>query len=215
VSDTHRPPVRTGGSIGILISGRGSNMQALIRAAGDGRLDTHIAVVISNRPHAPGLELARQAGIETLVVDHSQFTARRDFDRTLAMELKARNVVLVCLAGFMRLVGADLLEAFPQGVLNVHPSLLPAFPGLGAVQQAVDYGAQVFGVTVHLVDEGIDTGPIVLQRAISLPGATDAAAVLAQLRPLEHALLPDAVRLFARGAVRADPTNPRRTIIVR
>src|SRR5262245_9771622 len=114
VSDTTKPPVvRTGGSIGILISGRGSNMQALIRAVEDGRLDARIAVVISNRSQAPGLELARQAGIETLVVDHREFPTRQDFDRTLATELKARNVALVCLAGFMRLVGADVLEAFP------------------------------------------------------------------------------------------------------
>ena len=141
MSDTGKPPVvRTGGSIGILISGRGSNMQALIRAVEDGRLDARIAVVISNRPQAPGLDLARQAGIETLVVDHRQFTTRQDFDRTLATELKARNVVLVCLAGFMRLVGADLLEAFPYGVLNVHPSLLPAFPGAHAVRDALAAG---------------------------------------------------------------------------
>ena len=142
MSDTDSPtPARPHRSIGILISGRGSNMQALIRAVEDGRLDARIAVVLSNRPDAPGLEHARQAGIETLVVDHRQFKSRHDFDRRLATELKSRNVMLlVCLAGFMRLVGAELLEAFPNAILNVHPSLLPAFPGVNAQQQALDQG---------------------------------------------------------------------------
>ena len=126
-------------------------MQALIRAVETGRLDARIAVVISNRPDAPGLEHARQAGIETLVVDHRQFKSRHDFDRRLATELKSRNVALVCLASFMRLVGAELLEAFPNAILNVHPSLLPAFPGVNAQQQALDQGVKVSGATVHLV----------------------------------------------------------------
>jgi phosphoribosylglycinamide formyltransferase-1 len=127
-------PVRPHGPVGVLISGRGSNLHALIGAIEDGRLDARIAVVISNRTDAPGLEYARRAGIEALVVDHRQYKARADFDRTIEVELKARGVALVCLAGFMRLLGAELLQAFPDAVLNVHPSLLPAFPGVEAQQ---------------------------------------------------------------------------------
>jgi phosphoribosylglycinamide formyltransferase 1 len=205
VSDTDRPPIsRTGGSIGILISGRGSNMQALIRAVENGRLDARIAVVISNRPEAPGLELARQAGIETLVVDHRQFTTRHDFDRTLATELKARNVALVCLAGFMRLVGADLLEAFPHGVLNVHPSLLPAFPGVNAQQQALEHGVKVAGATVHLVTPELDGGPIIVQASVPvLPGDT-VDSLSARILVEEHRIYPEAVQLVLAGGWRVD-----------
>jgi phosphoribosylglycinamide formyltransferase 1 len=142
--------------------------------------------------------------------DHVDRPAR---DAAIAAWLEERGARLVVLAGYMALLTPGFLARFPGAVLNVHPALLPAFPGVDAVQQAVDYGVKVYGVTVHLVDEGIDTGPIVLQRAVELPGATGAAEVLSALRPLEHALLPEAVRLFARGAVRADPANPRRMLI--
>ncbi len=134
-------------------------------------------------------------------------------DAAIADWLDERGVRLVVLAGYMALLTPGFLARYPRAVLNVHPSLLPAFPGIGAVEQAVAYGVKVFGVTVHLVDEGVDTGPIVLQGAVELPGAVDGAEVRAQLRPLEHRLLPEAVRLFARGALRADPANPRRTVI--
>jgi len=173
VSDTPSGPAprtSTGGSLGVLISGRGSNLQALIRAVDDGRLDARIAVVISNRPEAPGLEHARSSGIETLVVDHRQFKSRHEFDRTLATELKSRSVALVCLAGFMRLVGAELLQAFPNAILNVHPSLLPAFPGVNAQQQALDHGVKVSGATVHVVTPELDAGPIIVQACVPVPG---------------------------------------------
>jgi phosphoribosylglycinamide formyltransferase 1 len=198
-------------AVGVLASGEGTNLQALLDTV-HGREATIVAVA-SDVPAAHALERARQAGVEAAAFPIGEYADRTARDGAIAAWLEERGVRLVVLAGYMALLTPAFLARFPRAVLNVHPSLLPAFPGLGAVQQAVDYGAQVFGVTVHLVDEGIDTGPIVLQRAISLPGATDAAAVLAQLRPLEHALLPEAVRLFARGAVRADPKNPRRTII--
>jgi phosphoribosylglycinamide formyltransferase-1 len=205
VSDTGKPPVvRTGGSIGILISGRGSNMQALIRAVEDGRLDARIAVVISNRPQAPGLDLARQAGIETLVVDHRQFTTRQDFDRTLATELKARNVVLVCLAGFMRLVGADLLEAFPYSVLNVHPSLLPAFPGVNAQQQALEHGVKVSGATVHLVTPELDGGPIIIQACVPVRSDDTSDSLSARILTEEHRIYPEAVKQVLAGGWRVD-----------
>ena len=126
-----------------------------------------------------------------------------------------QGVELVVLAGYMQLLSPDFLARFPDRVINVHPALLPAFPGLGAAQQAVDYGVKVFGVTVHFVDDGVDSGAIILQRAIELPDATDADAVLERLHPIEHELLPEAVRLIARGAVRLDPERHRRVIVDR
>ena len=199
-------------SIGILISGRGSNMQALIRASDDGRLDAHIAVVISNRPEAPGLEHARNAGIETLVVDHRQFTSRHDFDRTLAAELKSRNVAVVCLAGFMRLVGAGLLEAFPNAILNVHPSLLPAFPGVNAQQQALEHGVRVSGATVHLVTPDLDAGPIIIQACVPVRADDTVDSLSARILVEEHRIYPEAVRLMLADGWRVDG---RRFIAVR
>ncbi len=186
-------------SLGVLISGRGSNLQALIAAIGDGRLDARIAVVISNRPLAPGLEHARNAGIETVVVDHRQFAARADFDRAIAAELTARNVAVVCLAGFMRLVGAELLEAFPHAVLNVHPSLLPAFPGVNAQQQALLHGVKVSGATVHLVTAELDAGPIVVQAAVPVHSDDTVDSLSARILVEEHRIYPEAVRTVLDG----------------
>ena len=199
-------------SIGILISGRGSNMQALIRASDDGRLDARIAVVISNRPEAPGLQHARNAGIETLVVDHRQFKSRHDFDRTLATELKSRNVAVVCLAGFMRLVGAGLLEAFPNAILNVHPSLLPAFPGVNAQQQALEHGVRVSGATVHLVTPDLDAGPIIIQACVPVRADDTVDSLSARILVEEHRIYPEAVRLLLADGWRVDG---RRFIAVR
>ena len=142
--------------------------------------------------------------------DHADRHAR---DAALAQWLSERGVRLVVLAGWMELLGDELLDRFPDAVINVHPSLLPAFAGLDAIGQALAYGVKVFGVTVHLVDAGVDTGPVILQDAVALPDARDHDEVLAGLRPLEHRLLPDAVRLFARGALRRDPDNPRRVLV--
>ena len=191
-------------SLGVLISGRGSNLQALIAAIGDGRLDARIAVVISNRPLAPGLEHARNAGIETVVVDHRQFAVRADFDRAIAAELTARNVAVVCLAGFMRLVGADLLEAFPHAVLNVHPSLLPAFPGVNAQQQALQHGVKVSGATVHLVTPELDAGPIVVQAAVPVHPGDTVDALSARILVEEHRIYPEAVRIVLGGRWRVE-----------
>lgn len=186
-------------SLGVLISGRGSNLQALIAAIGNGRLDARIGVVISNRPQAPGLEHARNARIETAVVDHRQFAARAEFDRAIAAELTARNVALVCLAGFMRLVGAELLEAFPNAVLNVHPSLLPAFPGVDAQQQALQHGVKVSGATVHLVTPDLDAGPIVLQAAVPVHPDDTVDSLSARILVEEHRIYPEAVRTVLDG----------------
>ncbi len=183
----------------MLISGRGSNLQALIDAVADGRLRVEIAVVISNRPGALGLERARTAGIETLLMDHRQFASRNEFDLAMARELKARAVTLVCLAGFMRLIGAPLLEAFPKAILNIHPSLLPSFPGVDAQRQALDHGVRVSGATVHLVTAELDGGPIVLQATVPVVEADSVETLSARILVEEHRLYPEAVSIVLGG----------------
>lgn len=193
--------------LGMLISGRGSNLQAIIDAIADGRLDATIALVISNRADAAGLERARKAGIETLVIDHrdkARFPARQAYDRELAKELRARGVGLVCLAGFMRLLSAEFIQAFPNAVLNIHPSLLPAFPGLDAQHQAWAHGVKVGGATVHFVTEDLDAGPIVLQRAVPVLDDDTADTLAARILAEEHQLYPEAIRLVLDGDWRLD-----------
>jgi phosphoribosylglycinamide formyltransferase-1 len=172
--------------LGVLISGRGSNLQALADAIRDGRLDATIAVAISNRADAPGLERAKRAGIEALCIDHRDRSSRDDHDRAVASELRARNVGLVCLAGYMRLIGAPLLDAFPDAILNVHPSLLPAFPGVDAQRQALEHGVGVTGVTVHLVTAELDNGPIVVQRTVPVMSDDTAETLSARVLVEEH-----------------------------
>jgi phosphoribosylglycinamide formyltransferase-1 len=186
-------------AIGVLISGRGSNLQALIDAIEEARLPATIAIVISNRDGAAGLERARAAGIETLVIDHRAFPTRDAFDLAVASELRKRGVSLVCLAGFMRLVGTPLLDAFPNAILNVHPSLLPAFPGVDAQRQALDYGVKVAGATVHLVTADLDAGPIVLQAAVPVRDDDSAETLAARILIEEHRIYPEAVRIMLAG----------------
>ena len=184
----------------MLISGRGSNLQALIDAVADGRLDARIAVVVSNRADALGLERARRAGIETLTIPHRDYSTRDEFEDVLVRELRARDVRLVCLAGFMRLLGRTFLDAFPEAILNIHPSLLPAFPGVDAQRQAWDYGTKVAGATVHVVNGELDGGPIVMQRAIPANDADTAETLAARILEVEHAIYPEAVaRVLAGG----------------
>ena len=190
--------------LGVLISGRGSNLQALIDAIADGRLNASIAVVISNRADAGGIERARAAGIEAIVLSHRAFPTRDDYDRALARELQARDVGLVCLAGFMRLIGEPLIEAFPNRILNIHPSLLPAFPGLDAQKQAIDHGVKVSGVTVHLVTAELDGGPIVVQRAVPLLPGDTADTLAARILEQEHRAYPDAVQMVLDGGWRIE-----------
>jgi phosphoribosylglycinamide formyltransferase-1 len=197
--------------IGVLASGGGTNLQALLDTV-HGR-EAQIVGVASDKPEAQALVRAREAGVPAEVFALGDHPDRPSRDAALADWLAGRGAALVVLAGWMTLVTPGFLARFPGAVINVHPSLLPAFPGLGAVRQAVDYGARVVGVTVHFVDEGIDTGPIILQGAVDLPPGVDAEEALRRLRPLEHTLLPEAVRLLARGAVRMDPANPRRVLI--
>lgn len=190
--------------LGVLISGRGSNLQALIDAIGDGRIDASIGVVISNRDDAAGLARARAAGIEALCIPHGAFASRDDFDRALVRELEARGVALVCLAGFMRIIGPPMLEAFPHGIVNIHPSLLPSFPGKDAQSQALAYGVKVSGVTVHLVTGGLDDGPIILQRTVQVFDDDTVDAVTARILVEEHRAYPDAVRILLDGGWRVD-----------
>jgi phosphoribosylglycinamide formyltransferase-1 len=190
--------------LGVLISGRGSNLQALIDAIADGRLDATIAIVISNRADAAGLERARKAGIEATTLPHRGYPARDDYDRALVAELRARDVGLVCLAGFMRLVGAPLIDAFPNRILNIHPSLLPAFPGLDAQKQAVEHGVKVSGVTVHLVTAELDGGPIIVQRAVPVMPGDTADSLAARILVEEHRAYPEAVTAVLDGGWRVD-----------
>jgi phosphoribosylglycinamide formyltransferase-1 len=200
--------------VGVLASGAGTNLQALIDRA-HGRDGVELVAVASDKPDAPALERGRTAGIAAGVFAGSDFADRPARDRAMRDWLLSKDVELVVLAGYMQLLEAEFLDAFPDRVINVHPGLLPAFPGLNAVEQAIEYGVKVFGVTVHFVDGGIDTGPVILQRAVELPSARGADEVLERLHEIEHELLPDAVALISRGAVSFDPTNPRRVVVAR
>jgi phosphoribosylglycinamide formyltransferase-1 len=200
--------------VGVLASGEGSNLQAILDQA-HGRDGVEVVAAGSDKPGARALERAQAAGIPTRAFPAADHPDRRARDLAIAAWLEAADVELVVLAGYMQLLDRAFLARFPGRVINVHPALLPAFPGIGSVEQAVAYGVKVFGVTVHFVDEGVDTGPIIAQRAIELPEARDPAEVRSALRPLEHALLTEVVRLIARGAVAPDPEDPRRVVVGR
>ena len=198
--------------LAVLVSGTGTNLQALFDTV-HGR-EAEIVAVASSVAEAPALERARNRDVPVRVFARADYPDRQARDEALADWLGERGARVVVLAGYMALLSEQFLQRFPAAVINVHPSLLPAFPGLHAIEQALEYGVRVVGVTVHFVDTGVDTGPVILQRAIELPaGTSDPEEVLAALRPLEHALLPEAVRLLARGAVRIDPEHPRRVIV--
>jgi phosphoribosylglycinamide formyltransferase-1 len=193
--------------IAVLVSGTGTNLQALLDTV-HGR-EAQVVAVASGAPGALALERAAARGVPTAVWERSDHADRQARDLAMAEWLQERGARLVVLAGYTELLSSAFLERFPAAVINVHPSLLPAFPGLHAIEQALAYGVKVFGVTIHFVDAGVDSGPVILQSSLELPGARDPDEVLQALRPLEHALLPTAVRLFARGALRADPQKPR------
>jgi phosphoribosylglycinamide formyltransferase-1 len=179
--------------IAVLISGRGSNLQALIDAVAAGRLEAAIAVVIANRADAQGLERARQAGITTIVIPHRDYPTRDAFETALVRDLRTHDVALVCLAGFMRLLGPVYLEAFGGRTLNVHPSLLPAFPGVDAQRQALEYGVKVAGATVHFVTSELDGGPIVLQGTVPVRDGDTTDTLSARILEVEHRIYPEAV----------------------
>ena len=195
--------------VGVLASGAGTNLQALIDRV-HGRDGVELAAVGSDRTDAPALERGRAAGVPVRAFAEDDFGDRTARDLAMRAWLEEAGVDLVVLAGYMRLLTAEFLAGFPQRVINVHPSLLPAFPGVRAIEQALTYGVKIFGVTVHFVDEGVDTGAIIAQRAIELPEAVDATAVHDALRPLEHELLSAVVLAYARGAVtRSEPGGRR------
>ena len=190
--------------VGVLISGRGSNLQAIIDAITGGRLDAEISVVVSNKPDALGLERAKAAGIETLCIDHDDYRSREQFDLAVVDELKRRDVALVCLAGFMRLLSAEFVRAFPNSILNIHPSLLPAFPGLDGQTQAWEYGVKVSGATVHVVTPDLDAGPIVLQATVPVHDDDTSETLAARILVEEHRIYPQAIGMMLDGSWHVD-----------
>lgn len=207
--------------VGVLASGAGTNLQALLdrvhrpaSASGpaDGRA-VEIVAVASDQPEAPALARGAAAGVATRVFARRDFDDRKARDRAIGAWLQESGVELVVLAGYMALLSAPFVRHWAGRLVNVHPSLLPAFGGIGAVEQALAYGVPLFGVTVHLVDEGVDTGPVLLQEGVALPGPRTAGEVRDALRPVEHRLLCAAVQAFADGSVRPDPGHPRRWLV--
>jgi phosphoribosylglycinamide formyltransferase-1 len=196
-------------ALGILASGRGSNLQAILDAIAAGRCPARVAIVASDRKDAPALARARRAGVPAVHVDPRAFPERTAFDEAVARVLAEHGVELVCLAGFMRVLSPAFLRRFPGRVLNVHPALLPAFPGLHAQRQALAYGVKVTGATVHFVDEGVDTGPIVLQAAVPVLEDDTEERLAARILVEEHRLYPEAIRLFAENRLVLDGRRVR------
>ncbi len=190
--------------LAVLISGRGSNLQSIVDAVAAKRLDATVAVVFSNRRAAPGLLRARDAGIETVCLSHRDYAERDGYDQAIVDILRSRQVDLVCLAGFMRLIGRPLLEAFPHRILNIHPSLLPAFPGLEAQRQALEHGVRVAGATVHLVTAELDGGPIVLQATVPVLDDDTVDTLSARILAEEHRLYPEAIKIVLEGRWRVE-----------
>ena len=194
--------------VAVLISGEGTNLQAILDTV-HRRDDIEVVGVASSRRDAGGLERARRAGVETAVFEIGAYDDRGERDEALADWLDERGVQLVVLAGFMEVLGAGFIGRFRGRIVNVHPALLPAFPGVGAVEQALEHGVKVMGATVHFVDEGVDSGPIILQEAFELSYPSDIAAIEQRVHGIEHRLLPQAVRMIAAGKVHLDENNPR------
>ena len=199
--------------VAVLASGRGTNLQALIdRFGGDGHEGIELVAVGSDQVDAPALRRARAANIPVRVFERDEFPDREARDVAMADWLASRGAELIVLAGYMAMLEPGFVARFRDRIINVHPSLLPAFPGVRAIEQALEYGVHIYGVTVHLVDEGLDTGPILLQRAVAMPEITDPAELHSRLQAVEHEMLPQAVLLMAQGTVRRDPHNPRRIL---
>lgn len=195
--------------IAVLASGSGTNLQAILDQL-HGR-EVEVVGVVSDKPEARALERAEAAGVETAAFPGSDFASREARDGAIASWLEERGVALVVLAGYMQLLSPPFIARFRNRIVNVHPALLPAFPGLDAIGQALEYGVRVTGVTVHMVDEGVDSGPVVLQEAVEIPDDRDRAALEAAIHAIEHRLYPEAIRLIAAGRVHVDEANPRLT----
>jgi phosphoribosylglycinamide formyltransferase 1 len=187
--------------LGVLVSGNGTNLQAILDAAAQGSLDARVRVVVSNKPGVRALERAERAGVPARVIVHRDFPSREAFDQALVRELRERGVGWVVLAGFMRVLTPVFLDAFPGRTVNIHPALLPAFPGVNAQKQALEYGVKLTGCTVHFVDGGVDTGPIIAQRAVPVLDGDDEASLSERIHREEHALLVEALRWIAAGRV--------------
>jgi phosphoribosylglycinamide formyltransferase-1 len=186
-------------NLGVLASGRGSNFQSIINEIESGKLNASIKLLIVDNPDAYAIERAKKHSIEYLYINPKEFSSKDDFFRKIADELKARNVELVILAGFMRIVRKPLIDAFPNRILNIHPALLPSFPGLHGQKQAMDYGVRISGCTVHFVDEGMDTGPVIIQAAVPVSPDDTEETLSARILKLEHKIFPEAIRLYAEG----------------
>lgn len=194
-----RPGMKARLSLGALVSGRGSNLQAIMEAIDGGKLAAEVSVVISDQAAAPALEKARGRGIEALFLDPAAFPDRETYDSALAAELKRRGVGLVVLAGFMRIITPAFIRAFPMRIMNIHPALLPAFPGLHVQSKALRHGVKFSGCTVHFVDEGVDTGPIIIQAAVPVLDSDTEESLAARILRQEHLIYPRAIQLFAEG----------------
>jgi len=195
--------------IAVLASGRGSNLQSIIEESQAGRLDAEIALVASNKADAGALKRAAEAGIATCFIDHRQFKNREDFDREMVAALREAKVDLVILAGFMRLLSNVFIEAFPHRIMNIHPSLLPAFPGLDVQKKALEYGARFSGCTVHFVDGGLDTGPIIIQAVVPVHEEDSDESLSARILEQEHRIYPRAIQLFAEDRLRIEGRRVR------
>lgn len=198
--------------LGVLVSGRGSNLQAIIKAIASGELNARIGVVISDKPEAKALEHAEKCAIPALCMERKNYPSRDDFETAIAGQLAACGVELVVLAGFMRILGSRFIQRFVGRIMNIHPALLPSFPGLDAQKQAVEYGVRISGCTVHFVDEGMDSGPIILQEAVPVMSEDTADTLAAKILAVEHKLYPHAIKLYCQGRLRM---QGRRVLIER
>jgi len=202
-------------TLGVLVSGSGTNLQAILDAIAERRLDARVAVVVSNKAGAGALPRAARAGVPTVVLDHNAYAGREAFDAAVVSALRERGVEWVVLAGFMRILTRVLLDAFPMRVVNIHPALLPSFPGTDAQRQALDYGVRVTGCTVHFVDAGTDTGPIIAQRALDVLPGEELESLKNRLLAVEHQLLPEVLQWIAEGRVGVVGGKGRASVVVR
>jgi phosphoribosylglycinamide formyltransferase 1 len=204
----------SGFRIAVLASGTGTNLQAILDTV-HGRDGIEVVCVASNTPGARALQRAAEAGVETAVFQRADYGDRAERDAAMADWLAERDVELIVLAGYMELLEPEFVRRFRNRIVNVHPALLPSFPGLDAIGRALEHGVRVTGVTIHFVDEGVDSGPIILQRPVEVPYTRDRSQLEGAIHEVEHQLLPEAIRLIASGAVRTDPDNPRLVCIER
>ena len=193
--------------LAVLVSGRGSNLQAIIDSRERSELNIHLSLVLSNTENALALNRAKKHGIESIFVDPANYSSRGKFDKAMADKLKEKSIDLVCLAGYNRILGKEFIQTFPRKIINIHPSLLPAFPGLNAQKQAIDYGVKFSGCTVHFVDEGMDTGPIILQTVVPVYNDDKEESLSQRILEQEHFLYPKAIKLITENKISLNGRN--------